>query len=340
MSTMANPEAKPEDEEGDEGQSFISHLLELRDRLLRMVLAVIIVFLSLVYWANDLYHWLSKPLLKMLPEGSKMIATEVASPFLTPFKLTLMVSIFISIPYLLYQFWGFIAPGLYRHERRMAVPILVSSVALFYSGMAFAYYAVFPLIFKFFASTTPVGVAFSPDISKYLDFVLTIFFAFGAAFEVPIATIVLVWMGVTTPAQLRKMRPYIIVGAFAVGAVLTPPDAVSQSMLALPMWALFELGVVFSRFYQPRERRDDDEDEDASSPASESTSTAVATPPAAGATATEPDSDYKPMSDEEMEQELDRLSKLDDASPDNEPEPPKDVPKGGDDPAGKDPKDK
>lgn len=308
---MADQEARSEDELGDE-QPFISHLLELRDRLLRMVLCVVVIFVGLVYWSNTLYEWLSRPLLKMLPQGGQMIATDVASPFLTPFKLTLMVSIFVSIPYILYQFWGFVAPGLYKNERRMIVPILVSSVALFYTGMAFAYYVVFPIVFKFFAATAPTGVSFSPDIAKYLSFVMTIFFAFGAAFEVPIVTIVLVWMGVTTPKKLRRMRPYIIVGAFAVGAVLTPPDALSQSMLAFPMWLLFELGLVFSRFYMPKDA-DEDEDED---DADEGEPEGPDDGPRGGGAAVAPESSGDTQGDEpgfasdaEMESEFDRIDR-------------------------------
>ncbi len=306
---MTSPETN-EEEALEQEQPFISHLLELRDRLLRVVASVVIVFACLVYWSNDLYNWLSAPLVKMLPAGGKMIATEVASTFFTPFKFTLMVSIFVAIPYILFQFWQFVAPGLYRHERKMAAPIVVSSVVLFYAGMAFAYYVVFPLVFHFFATTAPANVAFSPDISKYLSFVLTIFFAFGAAFEVPIATIVLVWLGVTTPAKLRKMRPYIIVGAFAVGAVLTPPDAVSQTLLAIPMWALFEIGVWFSRFYQPKDAEDDEEDEGDDEPEEReprpkpAPAAPAATTPAPGA---EPDVDYESMSEEDMEAELDRI---------------------------------
>lgn len=304
---MTDPDRREEDALEDDSQPFISHLLELRDRLLRMILSVVIVFLSIAYWSNPLYHWLSKPLLRMLPAGSKMIATEVASPFITPFKFTFMVAIFICIPYIIYQVWRFVAPGLYAHERRMILPIVASSVVLFYIGMAFAYYAVFPVMFKFFSATTPSGVAFSPDISKYLSFVLTIFFAFGVAFEVPIATIVLVWLGVTTPEKLRKMRPYVIVGVFAVAAVLTPPDIFSQSLLAFPMWALFEVGLLFSRFYVRNE-----EDEEEIGADMSGTATAAAGPANSADTAA---SDYTPMSDEEMDAELDRMDReLDDLS--------------------------
>ena len=197
----------------------------------------------------------------VLPEGTSMIATQVASPFLTPFKLSLVAAVFVAMPYLLYQMWGFIAPGLYQHEKRLAMPLLASSVVLFYLGVAFAFYVVFPLVFKFLTSVAPEGVAVMTDISHYLDFVLTLFFAFGFAFEVPIATILLVWMGMTTPQDLAKKRPYIIVGAFVIGMLLTPPDVISQTLLALPMWVLFELGVIFSRFFV-RQREEKEEEQE------------------------------------------------------------------------------
>jgi len=230
-------------------QTFLSHLVELRDRLLRVVLVVILIFLGLFSFANDLYTLLAGPLLKHLPENSSMIATEVASPFLTPFKLALVCSIFIAIPYILYQLWSFIAPGLYKEERRLAMPLVLSSTVLFYAGMAFAYFVVFPLVFGFLVGIAPEGVAVMTDISRYLDFVLKLFFAFGIAFEVPIATILLVWAGITTPEKLAAKRPYIIVGAFVLGMLLTPPDVISQTLLAIPMWILFELGVWFSRSF-------------------------------------------------------------------------------------------
>lgn len=239
-------------------QPFVSHLIELRDRILRAVLVVLAVFLALFYFANDIYALLAEPLLSHLPAGGSMIATDVASPFLTPLKLTLVTAIFVAIPYLLYQMWAFIAPGLYAHERRLIVPLLLSSTLLFYAGMAFAYFVVFPLVFGFFTAAAPEGVAVMTDINKYLDFVLTLFFAFGVAFEVPIATILLVWMGVVTPAALVAKRPYIIVGAFVIGMLLTPPDIFSQTLLAVPMWVLFEIGVFFSRFYVREASAEDD----------------------------------------------------------------------------------
>jgi sec-independent protein translocase protein TatC len=236
----------------DTEQPFLTHLVELRDRLLRAILVVLVLFLGLAYYANPIYSYLAGPLLKHMPAGSQMIAIEVASPFLTPFKLTLMVAVFASIPYILYQVWAFVAPGLYRHERRLVLPLLVSSTILFYSGMAFAYYVVFPLIFGFMTAATPEGVTVMTDISKYLDFVLTIFFAFGVSFEVPIITILLVWAGIISREGMGEKRPYIIVGAFTIGMVLTPPDVVSQTLLAVPIWLLFELGLLFSRFFTKR----------------------------------------------------------------------------------------
>jgi sec-independent protein translocase protein TatC len=238
-----------EDIEEQSGQTFISHLIELRDRLLRIVLCVLLVFLGLTTYANQIYSLVAGPLMKHLPEHSTMIAIDVASPFLTPFKLALIVAIFASIPVILYQFWAFVAPGLYKHERRMVLPLLIASTLLFYAGVAFAYFVVFPLVFSFLTATAPVGVAVMTDISKYLDFALTMFFAFGVCFEVPIFTIVMVWTGLVTPAQLAEQRPYVIVGAFIIGMFLTPPDAVSQTMLAIPMWLLFEVGLLFSRLF-------------------------------------------------------------------------------------------
>ncbi len=242
---MTNPKPEPTKEEVE--LPFLAHLVELRDRLLRVVLVIGLVFLGLFSFANDLYSLLAQPLLSHLPAGGTMIATEVASPFLTPFKLAMVVSIFIAIPFILYQAWAFIAPGLYRNEKMLALPLLVSSIILFYAGMAFAYFVVFPLVFSFLTGTAPKGVAVMTDIAKYLDFVLKMFFAFGVAFEVPIATIILVAAGITTPDSLAAKRPYIIVGAFTVGMLLTPPDVISQTLLAVPMWMLFEVGLFFSR---------------------------------------------------------------------------------------------
>lgn len=230
-------------------QPLIEHLIELRNRLLKSVLAVLVVFLPLFgFFANPLYTWMSQPLREALPAGATMIATQVTSPFLAPFKLTLVCSVFIAIPYILYQAWSFIAPAMYTREKRLAIPLLVSSVMLFYLGVAFAYFVVFPLAFAFFASASPDGVSMMTDINAYLDFVLTLFFAFGFAFEIPIATVLLVKAGITTPASLREKRPYVIVFCFVIGMLLTPPDVISQTLLAIPMWALFEAGLFFSRY--------------------------------------------------------------------------------------------
>ena len=237
----------------DTPQPLVTHLTELRDRLLRAILAVLIAFICMFPFANEIYTFVSEPLRSLLPEGSSMIATEVASPFLTPFKLTLVLAIFASVPVILYQVWAFVAPGMYRQEKRIAFPLLASSVLLFYLGAAFAYFVVFPLIFSFFTSVGPTDVAVMTDINRYLDFVLKLFFAFGLAFEIPIAAVILIWSGVTTPEALAGKRPYIIVGCFIFGMLLTPPDIISQSLLALPMWMLFELGVFFGRFIDTRD---------------------------------------------------------------------------------------
>ncbi|HFE48787.1 MAG TPA: twin-arginine translocase subunit TatC [Chromatiaceae bacterium] len=289
-------------------QPFLSHLLELRDRLLRMVAAIAVIFLALFPFANDIYAFIAKPLMDKLPQGTSMIATEVASPFLTPFKLTLVASIFLAIPVILHQIWSFIAPGLYRHEKRLAVPLLVSSTLLFYLGMIFAYFVVFPLVFQFLTGTVPEGVAVATDISRYLDFVLTLFFAFGIAFEIPIATILLVLAGVTTPDKLAQKRPYVFLGTFVVGMLLTPPDVISQTLLAVPMWLLFEAGVFFSRFVKRHARSGAKAD---AVPVAAAASAVPATP--AG------DDGFVPLSDAEMEAELDRIEdEEDDYDPEDE----------------------
>lgn len=236
----------------DAPQPLVAHLMELRDRLLRAVLSVLVAFICLFPFANDIYAFVSEPLRELLPQGSSMIATEVASPFLTPFKLTLVVAVFIAMPYILFQVWAFVAPGMYRKEKRIAFPLLASSVLLFYAGAAFAYFVVFPLIFAFFTSVGPSDITVMTDINSYLDFVLKLFFAFGVAFEIPIAAVILILTGVTTPEKLAKKRPWIIVGCFIAGMLLTPPDVISQSLLALPMWLLFELGIIFGRLFNQR----------------------------------------------------------------------------------------
>lgn len=237
-------EGEPQD---DGEQSFISHLVELRERLLKAVAAVLVTLVALLPFANKLYGWLALPLIRHLPQGGTMIATEVASPFLTPLKLAFFVAVFIAIPVVLYQLWAFVAPGLYRNEKRLAVPILVSAVILFYIGCAFAYFLVLPAVFTFMTAVAPAGVAVMPDIGHYLSFVLMLFLAFGLCFEVPVVLVILVALGVVTPAQLAASRRYAIVGSFVVAAVLTPPDVLSQTLLAVPMCILYELGIIGAR---------------------------------------------------------------------------------------------
>ena len=251
--------------------SFLSHLFELRDRLIRIVITILIIFVALFSFSNQIYLIVAEPLHSILPKGQTMIATGVISPFLTPFKLTLVVSFYIAIPMVLYQVWAFVAPGLYKNEKRFMLPLAVSSTLLFYLGMVFAYFVVLPIVFPFLAGTTPDGIAYTPDIKEYLDFVLKMFFAFGVAFEVPIATFLLVKTGMTTAESLSQKRPFLIVGSFIVGMLLTPPDIISQTLLALPMWILFEIGLLFAK----RIKVDDDY--------------------------------YTEMSDEEMESELDQI---------------------------------
>lgn len=245
----------------EDTQPLISHLIELRKRLLNSIISVLVIFIVLVFFANDIYQLVSAPLIKQLPAGASMIATDVASPFFTPIKLTMMVSVIVAAPIILYQVWAFIAPALYKHERRLMMPLLVSSSLLFYLGMAFAYFIVFPLAFGFFAKTAPAGVLIATDISNYLNFVMALFMAFGVAFEVPVAIVLLCWSGVTTPEELRKKRPYVLVGAFVVGMLLTPPDVFSQTLLAIPMYLLFEVGVFCARFYVGKRRKPAEEDE-------------------------------------------------------------------------------
>ncbi len=232
---------------GGQEMPFLAHLVELRDRLLRIVIAILIVFLALSPFLNDLFTFFSEPLQRSLPEGTQMIATSPISPFFIPLKLGLVLAAFISIPYSLYQIWGFIAPGLYKHEKYLVTPLLVSSTLLFYLGIVFAYFVVFPIIFQFMVSTTPDGVSMMTDISSYFDFVLKLFFAFGVAFEVPVATFLLIWTGMTTPESLSEKRPYIIVGAFIIAMLMTPPDIISQTLLAIPVLLLFEAGLFFSK---------------------------------------------------------------------------------------------
>ena len=256
-------------------ESFISHLIELRDRLLRVVIAFVVVFLGLFHWAQDLYALLAEPMLAVLPKGGQMIATEVITPFMVPIKVAMMTAFLITLPYTLYQVWAFIAPGLYQHEKKLGVPLIIASVVLFLCGMSFAYFLVFPVVFGFVVGVAPVGVAVMTDIGKYLDFVLMMFLAFGITFEVPIVVILLVKMGMVSVAKLREIRPNVIVGAFVIGAIFTPPDIISQFMLAVPLWLLYEAGILVAAvLIKPR---------------------------------TDVDSNFRPLSEDEMEGELDRI---------------------------------
>ena len=257
----------------EQQETFISHLVELRTRLIRAFAAILIVFVCLFPWAKELYALLAQPLLATLPQGGQMIATDVVGVFVVPMKVALLVAFLIALPYVLYQIWAFVAPGLYAHEKKLGVPLIVASVVLFFVGMAFAYFLVFPTVFKFMSAVAPEGVAWMTDIDKYLSFVLTTFVAFGVTFEVPVVVIVLVRMGLVSIAKLKEVRAYVIVGAFIVGAIFTPPDVISQFMLAVPLWLLYELGIVLARI--------------------------VGTRPV-------PESDYTPLSEAEMERELDQ----------------------------------
>ncbi|SEA15089.1 twin-arginine translocase subunit TatC [Microbulbifer marinus] len=248
------PEEHSQTEESH--QPFIDHLIELRDRLLRTLLVVVAIFACMVPFAADIYDFVADPLQDRLVEGAGMIATEVTSPFFTPFKTTFILAFFVAIPFVLYQAWAFIAPGLYRNEKRYAAPILISSVILFYAGMSFAYFVVFPILFDFFVSSAHADIKVLPDISSYLDLVLKLFFAFGFAFEIPIATVLLIWSGAVNPKSLADKRGYVVVGCFVVGMLLTPPDIISQSLLAVPMWLLFELGLILGRWVKSRPKEE------------------------------------------------------------------------------------
>ncbi len=228
----------------DKEQPLIIHLLELRKRLLRATLLISLLFLGLLYFTNDIYTFVASPLLDALPEGSKMIATDITSPFTTPLKLVFSVAFFLAIPYLLFEIWGFMAPGLFAHEKRIALPLLVSSIVLFYAGIAFAYYVVFPIMFMFFTATAPEGVSYTPDIARFLDTILAMFVAFGFTFEIPIATFLLIYSGVVSAKSMKEKRPYVIVACFTIAMFLTPPDPLSQCLMAIPMWLLFEIGVI------------------------------------------------------------------------------------------------
>jgi sec-independent protein translocase protein TatC len=239
-------------------ESFLSHLYELRDRVIKSALAIIIVFLGLVYWAPDIFHLFAQPLLQALPAGGKMIVTDVTGSFFVPMKVTMLVAFIIALPVVMYQLWAFIAPGLYMHERKLILPLVVSSYSLFIIGMAFAYFLVFPTVFKFMASyNAPLGAEMSTDIDNYLSFAMTTFLAFGITFEVPVVVVVLVRMGMVPLAKLKEIRPYVIVGAFVISAVVTPPDVLSQLLLAVPMTLLYELGLLLARFYVPKPSEDE-----------------------------------------------------------------------------------
>lgn len=266
----------------DSPQTFITHLLELRDRLLRSAIAWILVFVCLFPFANDLYSLLAQPLLHKLPHGGQMIATEVVTPFFVPIKVAMMTAFLIAMPYILYQIWAFVAPGLYRHEQKIILPLVSASVVLFLCGMSFAYFIVFPVVFGFIVGIAPQGVAVMTDINKYLDFVITLFIAFGVTFEVPIIVIALAMMGIVEVKQFKEGRPYVIVGAFIIGAVFTPPDVISQIMLALPLWLLYEVGVLIAAWLVKRKETD----------------------------ATD---EYKPLTENELDAELDRIEANDQA---------------------------
>lgn len=254
---------------------FISHLIEMRDRLLRAVLAIVLIFICLFPWAQDLYALLAQPMLAALPKGGQMIATDVTTPFFVPIKVTMMAAFLLALPWVFYQVWAFVAPGLYQHEKRLGVPLVIASVILFLLGMAFAYFLVFPVVFGFVVGVAPVGVAVMTDIGKYLDFVMTLFIAFGITFEVPVAVVLLVKMNMVSVAKLREIRPYVIVGAFVIGAIFTPPDIISQFMLAVPLWVLYEAGIIVAAMITKRKP--------------------------------EEESDYVPMSEADMDSELDRI---------------------------------
>ena len=256
-------------------ESFISHLIEMRDRLLRAVLAIVIIFVCLFPWAQDLYALLAQPMLAALPKGGQMIATDVTTPFFVPIKVTMMAAFLLALPWVFYQVWAFVAPGLYQHEKRLGAPLVIASVILFLLGMAFAYFLVFPVVFGFVVGVAPVGVAVMTDIGKYLDFVMTLFMAFGITFEVPVAVVLLVKMNMVSVAKLREIRPYVIVGAFVIGAIFTPPDIISQFMLAVPLWVLYEAGIIVAALI--------------SKPKPES------------------ESDYVPMSEADMDSEFDQI---------------------------------
>jgi sec-independent protein translocase protein TatC len=238
--------------------TFVQHLVELRDILLRSVIAILVIFIALFPFANEVYSFIAMPIINVLPQDSNIIAIGVISPFLTPLKMVLIMAVYLAMPYLLYQIWKFIAPALYKHEKKMIVPLVISSTILFYAGLLFSFYVVFPVIFGFLSGIGPSIVDFTPDIQYYLDFVLKVSFAFGVAFEVPIATILLIMFGATTIQKLKKNRPYVVIGAFILGMLLTPPDIISQTLIAIPMWLLFEIGLIFAPFFTRQQESEND----------------------------------------------------------------------------------
>ena len=312
-----------EESSSSEEPVFVSHLIELRDRLLRSVLVIFVILLPLLYFSADLFSLLTIPIMAVLPEGQQLIAIDVASPFLAPFKLAIFTAIFIAIPYLLYQTWSFIAPGLYQNERKLIVPLLISSTLLFYAGIAFAYLLVFKLVFGFFYAIAPDVVSVTPDINSYLNFTIKMFFAFGICFEVPIATILLCWTGMTSPDKLAEKRRYFIVGVMIVSMLMTPPDVISQLLLGIPMWLLFEAGIFFARRIVPkRDTDEDDYEEENSIMPDEAAGAATAATTVTGAaghgepTKTSDDEEefeepYVEPTDDEVEAEFDRIENED-----------------------------
>ena len=244
--------------EDEKELTLVDHLVELRDRIIKCLVVLVVLFLALFYFANDIYTYVAEPLISALPENTSMIAIDPTAPFFAPFKLTFYVAFMLAAPYILFQLWSFIAPGLYKNEKEIAIPLFISSVVLFYSGIAFARYILFDIIFGFFISVAPEGIQVTPDISSTLSFSLTLFFAFGFAFEIPIAVFLCIWVGLADPDSLTKKRPYVVVGCFIVAMMLTPPDPFTQSMLALPMWALFELGIIAGRLVGKRKQKEDE----------------------------------------------------------------------------------
>ncbi|AYQ56172.1 Sec-independent protein translocase protein TatC [Bathymodiolus thermophilus thioautotrophic gill symbiont] len=234
--------------------SFVQHMIELRNILLHSVIAILIIFAGLFPFANEVYAFIAAPIINVLPADSNIIAIGIISPFLTPLKMTLIIAVYLAMPYLLYQIWSFIAPALYKHEKQMIVPLVISSTLLFYVGLLFSFYVVFPVIFGFLSSIGPSVVDFTPDIQYYLDFVLKVSFAFGVAFEVPIATILIIMFNMTTIEKLKKNRPYVVIGAFVLGMLLTPPDIISQTLIAIPMWLLFEAGLIFAPMFTSQKK--------------------------------------------------------------------------------------